>query len=336
MQQKINEKYFFFGLLAAISIFAFFIFRPFWIVLFLGASISVVLYPIYAWLERKKIPNWLSALFTVLLFVIILCGPLLGIGIIVFNQSQNVYHSIITNGSTESFLSLITIKINKVLPVGIAFNINQKISDLVYFLFNNITGLFNTTISTLISFILILFSIFYFLKDGNKWKKAIITLSPISNENGEKITTKLTHSINSIMKGYLFIALIQGTLVSLGFLFFGVPNPALWGVIAGIASLLPPTGTGLITLPAIIFLFATGHTLPAIGLLLWSILLVGAVDNFLNPILVGKKINIPPFLILFSVLGGLSLLGPVGILIGPLMVSLLYTLFSIYTEEFKQ
>ena len=89
-------------------------------------------------------------------------------------------------------------------------------------------------------------------------------------------------------------------------------------------------------LTAVIFLFATGQTIPAIGLLIWAVILVGTVDNLLNPMLISKKIKISPFLILFSVLGGISLLGPIGILIGPLAISLLYTLISIYRNEFKQ
>ena len=329
MQQKTTEKYFFFGLLFVVLIFAFFIFRPFWIILVLGASLSVVLYPVYLWLKKGRLPDWFSALLTVLLFIIILCGPLLGIGLIVFKQAQHVYYSVVYSGNTGPLIDSLQTKITAILPQGVAFDINQKISSLIYFVFNNLANVFNTTVSALISFILIIFSIFYFLKDGEKWKKALLAFSPISEKN-----TKLSHSINGILRGYLLIALIQGILVSLGFVIFGIPNPALWGVLAGIASLLPPTGTALITIPAIIFLFITGHTIPGIGLLLWSAILVGTVDNVLNPILVSKKIEIPPFLILFSVLGGISLLGPVGILMGPLTVSLLYTLTSMYLEEF--
>ena len=75
MQTKINERYFFFGLLLVVLIFAFFIFRPFWIILVLGASVSVVLYPVYKWFKKGKLPDWFSALLTVLLFIIILAVP---------------------------------------------------------------------------------------------------------------------------------------------------------------------------------------------------------------------------------------------------------------------
>lgn len=124
--------------------------------------------------------------------------------------------------------------------------------------------------------------------------------------------------------------------MGIGLFIFNVPNAALWGVIASIASLVPTIGTALISVPAIVFLLATGESTNAIGLAIWAGVAVGMVDNFLSPIVVGKKIDIPPFFILFSVLGGIALLGPIGILVGPLTVSLLYTLISIYRDEFTQ
>lgn len=281
-------------------------------------------------------PNWLSAFLTVLFLAIIICGPLLGIGAVVFNQSQDVYNSVVNSGNTGSFITSIGDKINNILPKGITFDINAKVSTFISFLSDNIAKIFSTTLATIFSFVLMLLSIFYFLKDGERWRKAIVSLSPLSDIDDRKIITRLSRSVNGIMKGYLFIALIQGLLMGIGLWIFGVPNPALWGVLAAIVSLIPSVGTALVSVPAIIFLYATGQTFSALGLLIWSVAIVGMIDNLLSPIFVGKNINIPPFLILFSVLGGIALLGPVGVLIGPLVVSLLFTLVSIYRNEFKQ
>ena len=336
MQPKVMEKYFFFGILLATLVFAFFIFRPFWIVLMLGASISIILYPIYTWLNKKHLPNWLAAFITLIFFIIVLCIPLFSIGSIVLNQSQNFYHSIINNnGNVGPFMNSIGSKIDHILPNGISFNINDGISSFVSFLTNNITNIFNATISVLFSFALLLLAIFYFLKDGEGWKKALLQLSPLSSAADQKILSRLVQTINGVLKGYLLIAFIQGTLMGIGLAIFHVPNPAIWGVVAGIASIIPPFGTAVVSVPAVVFLFFTGHIGLAIGLLIWAIIIVGAGDNILNPYIVGHKINIPPFLILFSVLGGIELIGPVGILIGPLTVSLLYTLIEIYQSEFK-
>ena len=335
MPSKIVEKYFFFALLFVTFIFAFFIFRPFWIVLVLGASLSIVLYPVYLFLKRTKLPNSLAALLTLFFFIIVLCIPLFGIGSIVFNQSQNLYHSVVNNGNALPILDSIGNKINQILPKGISLNTKDIISTFVSFLTNNIANIFSTTVTALFSFVLLLLTIFYLLKDGESWKKTFLKLSPLSDTDDEKILNKLSQTINGVIKGYLLIAFIQGILMGIGLTIFHVPNGALWAVVAGIAAIIPPLGTAVVSVPAVIFLFVTGHTGLGIGLLIWAIFVVGMGDNLLNPYIVGHRINVPPFLILFSVLGGISLLGPVGILIGPLTVSLLYTLTEIYRSEFK-
>src|SRR3989344_9548018 len=113
MQTKFIERYFFFGLLLATFVLTFFIFRPFWIVLVLGLSFAIVLYPVYEWFLKRRLPNWLSALLTVILFIIILCGPLLGVGAVVFKQSQNVYQTFTSGGNTPQFMKTIEIKVNE-------------------------------------------------------------------------------------------------------------------------------------------------------------------------------------------------------------------------------
>ncbi len=336
MQPKIIEKYFFFGLLFITFVFTFFIFQPFWVVLVLGASFSIVLYPLYAWLTKKRLPDWLSALITIILFTIVLCGPILGIGVIVFNQSQDAYISVLSTRSALPFVNSIENTINKILPSGVTFDANEKISSFVSYISGNIANIFSTVVSAFFSFLLMLFIIFYFLKDGARWRKAVVILSPLSDKDDERIISRLILAVNGVMKGNLFIALIQGILMGAGLWIFGVPNPALWGVVAAICSLIPTFGTAFVSVPAIIFLFFTGNITQAVGLLIWAVVLVGTIDNFLTPLVVGGKTNIPPLLVLFSVLGGISLLGPVGILMGPLTISLLYTLISIYRNEFKQ
>ena len=336
MQQKPAEKYFFFGLLLATLIFTFFVFRPFWITIILGVCFSIVLYPIYDWFTQRKLPSWFSSLLTVILFVIILCGPLLGIGVLVLNQSQDVYRTVVEDGGVRPFMDSVGNTVNKFLPPGVNFDINEKASSFVSYLSNNIAKIFSATVSAFFSFILMLLIMFYFLKDGARWRRAVVVLSPLADKDDEKIIRRLSLAVNGVIKGSLFIALIQGLMMGIGLWIFGIPNPALWGVVAAVCAMIPSIGTALVSVPAIIYLFNSGDTVSAIGLLAWATIAVGLIDNFLSPYIVGSKINIPPLLILFSVLGGIAFLGPVGILIGPLSVSLLYTLISIYRNEFKE
>jgi predicted PurR-regulated permease PerM len=303
-------------------------------VLVMGASLSVILYPMYLWFKKRKLPNWLSSLLTVIFLIILILGPLLGVGVLVFNQSQNVYNSVMNSEDTGTFIKSFENSVNKIIPPSMAINGNSIITNFVSSISGNISKIFSTTLTTLFSFVLTILTLFYFLKDGEKWKKFLILVSPLKEEDNHKILNRLAETINGVVNGSLFIGLIQGVLMGLGLAIFNVPNPALWGVVAAIASLIPTFGTSFISIPSIIFLLATGHTGAAIGLFIWSITLVGTIDNFLSPVIVGRKINIPEIVILFAVLGGIALLGPVGILIGPLVVSLLYALISIYRNEF--
>lgn len=333
MQTKYIEKYFFVGLLVATLVFVFFIFRPFWIVLILGISFSTVLYPMYLWFRKYKCPDWLSSLLTLVIFTAIICGPLLGIGLIVLNQSQNAYHTFVAGNNSEPFLLSLNQTINNYLPPMIHLDMNLAISKVVAYVTTNFANIFTTTVSAMFSFVLMILIMFNLLKDGEKLKKAAVIFSPLNDEEDEQIISKFAVAINAVVKGYLFIALIQGVLMWLGLWFFHVPNPALWGMVAAICSMIPTFGTAFISVPAIIFLVLRGDSISAAGLATWALLAVGMVDNFLSPFIVGKKIQIPSIAILFSVVGGIALLGPVGVILGPLAVSMLYTLISIYQNE---
>lgn len=334
---KVVERYSFFVLLFLSFAFVLLLFRPFLGVLIVGASLAVVMFPIYEWFLKRKLPNWLSALLVVLLFLILLCGPLFMIGKVIFKETQSLYYQIASDSSSASkLITNIENKIAEYVPSGIELDLGEKVVQGISALAGNVASLFASTFSSIFFIVLTILSLFYFLKDGTHWKKALVILSPLADQDDQKILTRLSQAVNGVIKGYLLIALAQGTLMGIGLVIFGVPNPALWSVAAAIASLVPTLGVSLVSIPIFIFLLTTGEMVNAIGFGVWCLLLVGTIDNILNPIIVGSKINIPPLLILFSVLGGISMMGPVGILIGPLAVSLLYTLISIYRHEFQE
>ena len=336
MQPKAIEKYFFIGFLVVTTLFVLILFKPFFAVIVLGASLAVVLHPLYVGIRYKIMRgvSWPAALLTVILFVIVLCGPLFVVGTVVFTQTQDLYQNVI-HGSTGPFIQSIGQSVNNLLPPELAFNIQDKVTELVGFLSANISDVFTATLNTLFSMLLVVLIIFYFLKDGDHWRKAIIRFSPLSDKDDETILMKLKHAINGVIRGYIIIGLAQGTLMGIGMAIFGVPTPALWAVLSAFASLIPTVGTAIVSVPAILYLLAIGHTGPAIGMAAWAIGIVGMIDNLLNPIVIGSNADLPPLLVLFSVLGGIALMGPVGILVGPLAISLLYALVSIYRTSFQ-
>mgnify|MGYP001572074651 FL=1 len=181
-----------------------------------------------------------------------------------------------------------------------------------------------------------LVALYYLFKDGDKLKTAVVSLSPLQDIHDETIFNKLEVTINSVIRGSLAIALIQGILTAIGFAIFGVPNATLWGSVAAIAALVPGIGTALVLLPAILYLYLSGETLSAVGLLLWGMTAVGLVDNFLGPKLVERGMQLHPFLILLSILGGISFFGPLGFLLGPLILGLLFALLEVYSAISKE
>ena len=188
----------------------------------------------------------------------------------------------------------------------------------------------------MVGIFIFLIAIYYLFKDGHKLKTAIIILSPLQDIHDETIFDKLALAINSVIRGNLAVALVQGVLTAIGFALFGVPNATLWGSIAAIAALIPGIGTALVLLPAILYLYLSGETLSAVGLLFWGMTAVGLVDNFLGPKLASRGMRLHQFLILLSILGGISFFGPLGFLLGPLILSLLFALLEIYFAVSKE
>lgn len=333
----LKKQYFFVALLLVALIFGALLLWPFIKVIILSIALAVVLHPVYVFLNKRVSKNisWLSALLTVFFFLIVLCVPVFIIGLNVFYQSQDVYQGIVTASSGESFLDKVHTGVNQVIPLG-SVHLEDRVADISKGITTAVGSLFSAVLSTIFSLLLVILSLFYFLKDGMHWRDQIIALSPLSNINDKKILHQLSDAVNGVMKGYLLIGAIQGVLMGVGLWIFGVPNPALWGVFAGIASLVPTIGTGLVAIPVILYLFSTGQSGEALGMLIWSSVLVGLVDNLLNPIIVGRRVNIHPLLILFAVLGGISLMGPIGILIGPLIISFIHGLISIHKSELAE
>ena len=338
MDTKIPPKYFFFTLLILAIAFSLVLFRPFLTVIILSASLSLVFHPVYKWIQSKISwqSGWLSSVITILLFIVILCGPLFFLGKMMFIQSTNLYDSLTSTYDSNEFLENLESQIHSFVPEGIEIDLKEKVADLASLISENLGKLFSSTLNTIFSFFLVILSMFYFLKDGNRWKKAIIFLSPLPDTYDKKVIDRLKRAVNGIIFGYLFIGFAQGALLGLGLAIFGIPNAVLFGVIAAIASLVPMFGTGLVAIPVILFLFATGDTASAVGFSIWAGVVVGASDEVLRPLVIGNHLNIPPLLILFAVLGGIAYLGPIGVLIGPLTLSLLHALISIYREDDKK
>lgn len=333
-----TEKYFLFILLLLTIVLTLFILSPFLSVLVLTVAFSVALNPVYLWINNHVTRgiSWLASIITILIFLICLCTPLFFVGKTVFYQAQDIYLGIVNSENTGSWFEVVNEKINKYLPSGFDFDLQEKVSNLFSSLTDSMGKLFTTTVTSILLFTLMIFALFYLFKDGEKWEKDFMRILPLSDKNSAKIITDLKSAINRIFKGSFIIAIAQGSLAWVGFMIFGVPHAAIWAIVAGIASFVPTIGTSIVSVPAMLFLYFSGMELQALGLLLWSILLVGTIDNILNPYIISRNTEISPLFVLFSILGGVALFGAIGIVIGPLSLSLLYSLVSIYKKEITE
>ncbi len=333
MHDNSMKKYVFFTLFLVSSVLAVAMLWSFLTVIIFSLALSAVFYPSFRWLNKHvaRGKSWLAALLTVIFFVIILCIPLFFIGTVIFSQSQNLAQWLTENGGVHHITTSLNHALSRIMPAGV--DVSSNITSIISRISASIGTVFSTTLSGIFSLLLVVLAMFYLLKDGKQWKDMLISISPLSDEASHAIITKMSAAVNGIIRGYLLIGLVQGILVSAGMYIFGVPHAALWGTLAGIASLIPSIGTALVSVPAVLFLLASGQTAAAIGYGIWAAVLVGSIDNVLNPLIVGRTIAIHPLLVLFSVLGGIAIMGPVGILIGPLVISFIYTLMSVYKTE---
>jgi predicted PurR-regulated permease PerM len=159
---------------------------------------------------------------------------------------------------------------------------------------------------------------------------------PLPEGDKELLLDKFVSVARATIKGTFVVGLVQGGLAGLAFAVVGIKGSAFWGTIMVVLSIIPGIGTALIWGPAVIYLFAVGKTASAVGLLVWCALVVGTVDNFLRPKLVGGDTKMPDLLILLSTFGGLSLFGAVGLVLGPIIAALFIAVWRIYGEEFAE
>lgn len=340
-----DRKFQFFFLLIILSGTAgvtFFIFKPFFSPLVLAVVFAIVFQPIY-----QKILNYtggrrgISAFITTIIIVTFIGVPLIFLGMKIFQETRELYASLIDGAGLNQLYIVLNGLMAKWQVVfhqqlAIPLNIDQRLKQGIEWAFLNMGFVFSGLTTIAIDAFIFFVALYYMLKDGTRLKHFILNLSPLTPADNETIFNKLKGAVVSVTQSNLLIASIQGLLAMVGFFIFKVPNPALWGSVTAIAALIPGFGTSLVFVPIILFLFFTQKIGFALGLLIWALLAVGLVDNFLSPKLVGRGVHLHPLIILLSVLGGIGFFGPIGFLMGPCTASLLFALLDIYFVFIKE
>jgi len=337
MHHDHHSNYFLlFCLIASLAV-VYFILEPFLAPLILAAAFAYLLQPMQGSLTKQFGGRQsLAAFATTLVAVVVLLVPIGLLGAQILKESTQLYISLAGSGSGGfiGFVESTLASARTVLPIpaGVDLSVGQYATQALGVLASNLGPIFSSLAGILLNTFVFLIALYFLLKDGARLKEYLVATSPLADRDDLMIVSRLQSAVSATVKGSLTIGLVQGILTGVGFAIFGVPNAALWGSVAAIAALVPAVGTALVIAPAVLFLFLTGSSAGALGLLIWGVVAVGLVDNLLGPRLIGRGMHLHPLLVFLAVLGGLAFFGPLGFFLGPLVVSLCLALIEIYSS----
>ncbi|MCA9364049.1 AI-2E family transporter [Candidatus Kaiserbacteria bacterium] len=334
VSNKLVEHVFFFGLLAGVAFLLWKIISPFAATLAFAAILVTICFPIYEQI-LKRIPKHntsIAATLSVLVVIAIVVAPLTLLGSVLLKEAVSIYtmFNVGNQMSLQNSVAIVEQFFSNSVP-GFSIDIGGYVSQVAASTVQNIGGIFAGTASTIFLFFISLVSTFYFFRDGKIFTSMLVRISPLPDNQDEKILGRLATAVRSVAVGSVLVALIQGCLTGLGLWIFGFDRAILWGSIAAIGALVPGVGTVVVFIPAVLFSIVTGSYVTAIGVALWGALAVGFIDNLLGPYLMSRGNKMHPFLILLSVLGGMLLFGPIGFIIGPVVTSLFIVLLELYS-----
>jgi predicted PurR-regulated permease PerM len=192
-----------------------------------------------------------------------------------------------------------------------------------------------SALGTTVSFVMMLFVLFFVLRDGPAMAQQVVSLLPIEGQRRTLLQRHLTDMTRAVFLGLGLTAVAQGVLLGVGFWIAGLPSPLVFGVLGVILALVPMVGPALLWIPGAIWLAARGESGYAIFLTLWGSIVVGLVDNLLRPLLISGRAEVPTLAVFVGVIGGLAAFGFIGLFLGPIVLGLLIALFRFEIERRK-
>lgn len=312
--------------------------------------LSLLMFPIHQWFD-DRLPKHrnISAILSCVVLTFIIVIPLTFVfGAIVQQGSlfaQNMYQwgtqggiqEILTHPWVTKGLALVNkyLPFDTIDPKEIAERVGQFATTTGSSLVSFSAKVLGDATNFILDFFLMLFVLFFLLRDHDKIIYSIRHILPFSRTQEDRLLDQIEKVSKSAVMGSFLTAIAQGVAGGIGMWMAGFPG-LFWGTIMGFASFIPVVGTALVWLPATAFLLLTGEYGWATFLAIWSIAVVGSIDNLLRPFLMQGSSGMNTLLIFFSLLGGIQLFGLIGLIYGPLIFAITIVLFNLYEEEFKQ
>jgi predicted PurR-regulated permease PerM len=341
------SRYFLLVVLVGITVIFFNMIKIFFVPVVLAAVFVGLFQPFYKWMlkllhHRKGLSSFVCCLVLLLALLI----PAYIIANLVSREAISFYHSaeqnvqeIIDQGDRGLLGRIKEHKLVKQL------GLDQKNWETTFQEIAKTTaGLLGTVINKaskgtfqfVVNIFLIFFAMFYFFRDGDRLIPKLKYLSPLSERYEEKLIAQFLSVSRATIKGTLLIGLIKGFLGGLTFWIFGVGSPIIWGVVMVLLSIIPMVGAWLVMYPAAIVLMLTGQVWQGILLFIIAGVIIGNIDNILIPRFVGREAGMHDLMVFFSTLGGISIFGVMGFIIGPIIAALFLSILDVYSIEFKQ
>jgi predicted PurR-regulated permease PerM len=306
---------------------------PFLSALTWALTLAVLFAPLQFWLESRLKNANLAAIVTILLTGLIVIVPVIFVGEQLIEQAfkgSQLIEAQVNSGewrrSLEAQPQLAPI-LNK---IDHYIDLPEAVKTITAWL-GSVAGLIvKGSVFQIIGLCLVLYVLFFFLRDRQLVLESIMSLSPLTQIEMSKLFKRVGDTIHATVYGTFAVASVQGLLGGLMFWWLGLPAPLLWGLVMGLLAIVPMLGAFIIWAPAALFLALQGNWGSALILTLWGMLVVGTVDNLLRPILVGNRLKLHTVLVFLSVVGGLILFGPAGVILGPVVLTITIALLEIW------
>lgn len=345
MQQRLVNRGVLICLLLGISLLFLAMIMPFLQSVFIAALFAAVFTPMY----RKILPfmrghrGLASALtlITVLLFVVVPIGLFLST---VASQALDIADTAVPWIRQQLATPGLITETLQGLPF---YSVIEPYRDIALDRLGDLTGFFSGwlvnflksatvgSFSILLSVIIVLYTLFFFLIDGDRLLFYVLYYLPLNDEDETKLLKRFTSVTRATLKGTAVIGVLQGSLAGLALYFAGIPSALFWAFSMMVLSVVPGIGTALVWIPAVVYLVVGGQLAEAVAVAVFCVVVVGTIDNVLRPKLVGNDTQMHELMIFFSTLGGLLMFGFMGFVIGPIIAALFVTLWELYGDEFR-
>ncbi len=343
-------SYFMLFFLVVALFWGFVLVEPFIHTIIISAALSIIFSPLYLRIsarlgERANIAAGITV--AVVVFAIILPTVFLAWGLV--TQGLESMHmitrwvdqadtgNIFRDHRLEPYLSWLrsNLPFLKIDEATIQAKLLQYSRGLAQSIFDTSASLVGNVAKLLLRFFLMIFMVFYFLREGRGIVQKLKYLAPMPTHQEDIIIDSLQRVARAVLFGSLLIAVLQGLVGALGLYLVGV-QPLFWGTMMGLAALIPVIGTGLVWMPVAAYLYFFVNPSWAMFFLLWNVVVVTSIDTILRPILMRKAAQVSPFYIFVAILGGIHAFGALGIFYGPLILSFLMVMLKIYSEEYSE